>query len=274
MMNCTEVKQKLSAFYDAELSSDESEQVANHLHVCQECAQERHGFESLSSGVRRLDVSAPPPGIWRQIQEQLDDRPTVEPASGQVSSVGPRWANYRPVLAIAALVLIAIGLFAYQGWLGSEDNKLLAADFEQYAAEFQRNPDAAQQILLAKYDGRRIDLSDAVQHVGYQPAVAEGLPSEYSLDSVYVLKMPCCDCLQTICQRSDGSKIAIFEYGDDQRVTYGDRPERKTECNGKSCRMVEINEQFAVNWQQDGRHISVVGVRDQEELENLVASLN
>jgi len=276
-MNCTEVKERLSAFCDAELSSDESAQIADHLGSCPDCAQQRNGFESLSVGVRELEISSPPAEIWRQIEEHLDARPEAEPVesgSRNVSAIGPRWSKYRmlrPALAVAALVLVAIGLVT---WLAPNSRDVLAADFEQYADQFPRNPDAAQQILLAKYDGRSINLADAVQHVGYRPAVADGMPTEYSVETAYVLKLPCCDCVQTICQRSDGSKIAIFEYGDQQRVTFGDRPENKTQCNGTSCRMVDINEQFAANWQQDGRHISVIGVRDEAELESLVAWLN
>ena len=278
-MNCAEVKERLSAFYDAELSSAESAQLASHVDACPNCAQLRHGFQALSAGVRQLGVPAPPSAIWGQIEQQLDAPPKagpIERTHRMESTIWPRWAQnrvLRPAFALAALVLIAIGLLAFESWFTPGGGNVLAADFALYAEEFSSNPEEAQQLLLAKYDGRQIDLADAVQHVDYRPAAADGMPSGYSLNSVYVLKMPCCDCLQTICQRRDGSRIAIFEYGNQQRVTFGDRPESNMQCNGKSCRMVEVNDQFAVNSEQGGPHISIVGPRDQADIENLVSWL-
>lgn len=275
-MNCAEVKDRLSAFHDAALSSEEAAQVADHLGACSDCARQRDGFESLSAGVRELDVPVPPAEIWRQVAEQLD-RPEAEPverARRNVSTLSPKYSNYgwlRPALAVAALVVVAIGSFT---WFAPNNRDVLAADLERYADQFPHNFAAAQKVLIAKYDGRAIELADAVRHVGYRPAVAHQSPAEYSVDSAYVLKMPCCDCLQIICRRSDGSKIAIFEYADPQRVTFGDRPERRSQCDGTNCRMVEINNEYAVKWQQDGRHISVIGVRDKAELEKLVGWLN
>lgn len=279
-MNCADVKELLSAYYDAELSSDARTKVAEHLGECSQCAQERSGFEKLSGMVQCLDAPVPPSLTWQQFQDRLDRAPTIEAADRFKRAdlmPRPRWIRYRvlrPVLAIAALVLIAVGWMAYENWLAPADHSLLAADMGQYVDEFQRDPDAAQQMLVAKYAGQEIELAEAVQRVGYPPAVAGEMPPAYTLDSVFVLKMPCCNCLQTVCRRSDGSKLAIFEYGDEQPVSFGDRPENTVQCQGMNCRLVEVNEQFAASWKQGGRHISVVGVRDQAEFENLVAWLD
>ena len=77
---------------------------------------------------------------------------------------------------------------------------------------FASSPETAQNLLLAKYDGRSVSISEATRQLGYQPAVAAGLPHRYAREAMYVLEMPCCKCVQTICRRDDGKVLAIFEH--------------------------------------------------------------
>ena len=92
-MNCTEVKERLSAYYDAELSPDESTQVANHLDVCDDCAQQRHRFPALTSGVRQRGAAPPPSEIWRQVEEHLDAQPEAVPIE-RGTQPEKRWAAW------------------------------------------------------------------------------------------------------------------------------------------------------------------------------------
>lgn len=98
------------------------------------------------------------------------------------------------------------------------------------------------------------------------------MPDGYSVDSTYVMKMPCCTCVQCLCTRSDGSTIAIFEHDDEEaKEWFGDRPEMSANCNGKQCMLVELDDRIAASWKHDKRHFTVVGLRDVAELTNLVA---
>ena len=108
--------------------------------------------------------------------------------------------------------------------------------------------------------------------VGYRPAVANGLPEGYSVESTYVMTMPCCTCVQCLCKRSDGSTIAIFEHDDEEtKEWFGDRPETLANCGGYRCSVVELEGHIAASWLRGKRHITVVGVRDVAELAELVA---
>lgn len=278
-MNCTEVKELLSDYYDAELSSDDRERVAAHLSNCPECSDELARFGELSGMVQRVPVPVPSQLEWQHFETQLSAQATVKVADRSTKIKRPprrSWFSYRglrPAIAVAALLLVAVGWFAIDSWFGHGSHNLLAADIQQYVKEFQHDPQAAQQVLTTRYDGQRVRLDEATQRVSYQPAVASGLPEEYIVDSMYVLKMPCCDCLQTICQRSDGSKFAIFEYGEEHPVSVGARTGGMAQCRGENCCLVQIDDQFASSWKKGERHISVVGIRDQAEIEILVAWL-
>lgn len=279
-MNCAEAKELLSDYYDAELSSDDRQRVETHLEHCSECSDELANFGVLSGMVQRLPNPAPSELGWQQLQEQLSgqsalqvaERVTQKKQASRSSWLGSR--GLRPAIALAALLLVAFGWFAVEMWMGHGNHNLRAADIQRYVETFERNPQEAQQVLLAKYDGQAVRLDEAVQRVSYQPAVAGGLPDTSKVDSIYLLKMPCCDCLQTVCQRSDGSKFAIFEYGEEHPASVEERPGRMAQCRGKNCCLVQVGGQFAATWKQGERYISVVGVRDQAEIDKLVAWLN
>ena len=85
---------------------------------------------------------------------------------------------------------------AYLRWPLNADrhDRHLAATFNDFLNQFDDNPQVAQQVLLASYEGDAVDLPTAAKTLGYQPAVARGLPPGYTIDSVYVLNMPCCKC--------------------------------------------------------------------------------
>lgn len=279
-MNCPEVKELLSDYYDAELSSDERERVAAHLSNCPDCSDELACYGELSGMVQRLPASVPSQLGWQHFEVLLGGQETVkvtDRAAGIKRPPRRSWFSYRglrPAIAVAALLLLAFGWFAIAPWFGHGSHNLLAADIQQYVKEFQHDPQVAQQVLMTRYDGQRVRLDEAVQRVSYQPAVANGLPKEYTVDSMYVLRMPCCDCLQTICQRSDGSKFAIFEYGEEQPVSAGARTGGMAQCRGENCCLVQTDDQFSSSWKKGERHISVVGTRDQAEIDSLVAWLN
>lgn len=272
-MDCTEVKELLSAYYDHELSSAKRTAVADHLAGCSDCAQLLEGFRELSALAAGLAQPESPAYLWNKVEEQLDMASDV----GNECPTTPGWLGWtsKPVvrlsLGVAATILIAVGWFSYKTWFEHGDHHHLAAVFGQYLAEFRHDPDAAQQILLANYQGQVVDAQQAERTVGYRPVVADGLPEDFSLSSTYVMKMPCCTCVQCLCKRSDGTTVAIFEHDDKESDWFGDRPESREICNGTSCRLVELGDQLAASWKCGKRYITVIGVRDTAEVGQLVA---
>jgi hypothetical protein len=175
------------------------------------------------------------------------------------------------LLAAAAMLLIATGVV----WITSRTRHApghdhqLAADFGEYLEHFASNPDRAQEVFLAKYNGQAVDLSHAAAQLGYRPAAA-GLPKNYTLDNVYVLQMPCCTCVQTICRRDDGRVFAIFEHDEEQPVWFGDWPRIETQCNGCPCSVIQTDRGLVAFWKANKRQLTVVGANDLEEIADLI----
>ncbi len=275
-MSCSEAQDLMSAFYDGELPDDLRSRVSKHLDHCSACAKELAGFESLTAVVGALSEPSAPPEIWSQLEAELDgQRATHTSAPVDV----PQQRGWMPLgrFAVAAIVLVVVGLgwAAHRTWFGHGDHGQFATEFGHYLEEFHRDPDAAQQLLLGKYEHQLVLPERVIDRVGYEPAVASGVPDEYELVSTHVMKMPCCTCVQSICKRSDGTVLAIFEHDDEETTEwFGDRPEVEVRCEEQMCMLVELDEQVAATWKRGTRHITLIGVRDVSEITQMVSWLD
>jgi hypothetical protein len=271
-MDCSQVKNLLSAFYDDELAADEQTAVAGHLGACADCARELAGFQSLSVLAETEAHPEPPPHIWQQLESQLDadgvrgfERSAFFHRLGWVSKPAARFG-----WAVAAAVLIAVAWLGYANWSPRGEQKL-ADVFGRYLEAFRDDPGAAHHILLANYQGLAVDAEQAVHTVGYRPVVADGMPEGYSIESTYVMKMLYVTCVKCLCKRSDGSSIAIFEHDDQDLDWFGDLPTTQAFCNGRPCSVVDLDNRLAASWQHENRQITVVGLEDAAEADRLIA---
>lgn len=269
-MDCQDIQNHLSAYHDGELPDALRLSVEDHIERCSSCQAELKVFDRMSGISRSLVEPEPPQGIWASIEMALDGDPadaTVSPATFR-RSAAKRWPL--GLLAAAAVVLLAVGVV----WVTSDGpghHHDLAADFEQYLDHFAEAPEMAQNLLLAKYEGEPVDMAQAETLVGYRPAVAAGLPQGYSLEGTYVLKMPCCTCVQTICRRADGRVFAIFEHSEDQAVWCGDKLGNRVECNGQPCMLTKAHNSLLATWKSGPRQLTIVGARDLDEVGDLMS---
>lgn len=248
--------------------------MQTHVESCPVCRAELVEFRGMSTLARQTALGEAPAEIWHHIAASLDGENAVA-APHRPVMLGWFAANrYRAaglgIAAAAALVLAAIWL---GGTGGRHDNTDVAsAAFDQYLTEFRRDPSAAQQWLLTKYAGQSVDPQTAVNTVGYRPVVAKGLPPGYAMDSVHVMTMPCCKCVQCVCRREDGSTLVIFEHGGGNADPLGDENMQACEdCADGRCMMLRSADAMASSWHHAGRHITVVGARDAEEVGRLSA---
>lgn len=268
-MNCTEAQQLLSAYHDGELSEEVRADVDAHVRECADCAREVESFRKLSTMASELADPHVPESIWSGLESQLGD------ASPQIAGARSR-KKLRVVVVLAALAasLLVATFVGYQLWGPHHGGQHMAAKLDQYVDLFRQNPEEAQHLLMTAYPASAVDLSDASDKLGYRPAVAAGLPAGYSIDATYVVQMPCCTCLQTICRRDNGEVIAIFEHDVDQKMWFGDRPRTATTCQGKACDLIDVDGQLVATWEAGQRHLTFIGVEDEAELEVLSASLD
>ncbi|MDV6031422.1 MAG: zf-HC2 domain-containing protein [Phycisphaera sp. RhM] len=296
-MNCNETQNLLAAYYDDELSVDERASVSEHLEACHACSESLAGYRRLSAMFSHAATPPVPSSTWGNIVQRLETHGAAETnsavqvvASGRNASVvelasDPKenrlatrnWsrATYQR-LAIAASILLVLGLSVWMSRPDSmpemdhEHSKEFVATMDHYLRALPENPDAAEQFLLHKYDGKVVAPNEAVHLVGYRPAVADGLPQGYSLASTSVLKMPCCTCVKAVCKRQDGSTLVLFEHDDEEVDWFGDRTSSMAMCGDKECCLVDLDSSIAATWREGPRSVTAVGVKDQEEVTALV----
>jgi predicted anti-sigma-YlaC factor YlaD len=268
-MNCTEAQELLSAYHDGELPEEVRVDVDAHVHECNACAGEVESFRKLSAMAGELTDPQTPESVWEGIESQLaDTRP-------QTAGARPKKKlRVAAILGALAASLLAATFVGYQLWGPHHGGQHMAAKLDQYVDLFHRNPKEAQNLLMAAYPAAAVDLVEASDKLGYRPAVAAGLPAGYSIDATYVVQMPCCTCLQTICRRDNGDVIAIFEHDVAQEMWFGDRPKTATTCRGKACSLIDVDGQLVATWEVGQRHLTFIGVEDVAELEVLSASLD
>mgnify|MGYP001820165827 CR=1 FL=1 len=282
----------LSAYHDGELSAGQAATVAQHVEACESCASELRAFESLGSAFAQAPIPAKRDDLWQRIERELSK--ANEPVTlSRRFSVWVRESQYGAgLVSMAASILLLLGFGLWYGGdqdgikttaggmamhshegeegMSAEHMAEFAGVMDDYLQKLPSDPDGAEQMLLAKYDGEKVDAEGAVKLVGYRPIVSGGLPEGYSLASTSVLKMPCCTCVKAVCKRNDGSTLVLFEHDDEETAWFGDRRQSMATCGDKDCCLVDLDSSIAATWKQGTRSVTAVGVRDKEEVATLV----
>jgi len=264
-MTCSEVQEKLSAYYDGELAEPLRSEVAGHLAKCAECRAELEGFRQLSSLSAQLRLPQAPSGMWEELEHQLD--------APRSASFGVAYRRTRRFALLAAVLLVAAAAaitlpHLLPGHVHNAQNQSMAA----FLQEFSIDPSQAQQSLVERYEGRPINSTNAVAGLGYTSVATRSAPQGYQLRHAYVLKMPCCKCVQTIYTRDSGGAIAVFEHDEDQPDWFGASPAITTKCNGNATTLVETGTGLAATWKSGPRCITVIGASDVNEVAELMAA--
>jgi hypothetical protein len=270
-MKCVQIQEQLSAFHDGELPAEIHKEIEVHLAGCEACASRRAEFSSYTHTFGQISQPVVPPTVWTRIAAELaSDRvpPTAE------SPRRLRLAAWAMALAASVLLMIGVGYWMARPAGHSDSHH---ADFalvmDHYLKTLVNDPTGAERFLLDKYNGQTVDPEDAIRLVGYRPAVASGLPDEYSLASTSVMTMPCCTCVKAVCRRRDGSTLVLFEHDDAQTEWFGQRPSSMTTCADKQCCLVDLDSSIAATWKRGSRWVTAVGVRDRAEVNQLVTWL-
>lgn len=278
-MNCTTTERLISAYYDQELAPDVQSEMGRHLAGCAKCAQAVTQFQRLSHLARQLPEPTPPVDLWGRIVRAFDQPRTnllMRVVGPFLASAKVVWQT-RPAVRFAAaaatvLVVVAGTVLLTSLDLHETEHRQIAADFDRYLNQFNQDAGGAQHILMANYNGRRVDVSDAATLVRYEPVAANQIPDGYALDDVNVLEMPCCKCVQVIWQRRQaGGHVAIFEHEKEQPAWFGERPSIAVRCHGKAVRIVQMDQRLAATWTSGRRQLTLVGAKDIDELLRFVS---
>lgn len=106
-MNCDDARKHWELYHDSEGDSELYLSVNEHLAACPACSQwfrQQAAFEEALTA--KLAAGAPTPDLWRRVLADV----------GVVQPVAPRgWSFLGPFFALAAALLIAVGLWQYGG---------------------------------------------------------------------------------------------------------------------------------------------------------------
>ncbi len=269
-MNCVEVKNNLSAYWDRELPENASREIDAHLAACDSCRDELQTFASLSNLITRTPAPEVPGDAWARIEAAIEDR------TGKVDvrpSAGVRRSRAGRLALAAGLLAVVTGAAIWYQRAGGGSQLQSAPQLAQYASLLSRDPAAAQQSLLAAYQGRAVAPDEAARVLGYVPVSLRRSPAGYRLRSAYLLDMPCCRCMQAVYEGGDGQTVAVFEKSPDHPLEFGDRPSVCTECNGQPCQLTQADSRLIVSCQVENRQLAIVGVRNMDEAHALLAWL-
>ncbi|MCA9088019.1 MAG: zf-HC2 domain-containing protein [Planctomycetaceae bacterium] len=273
-MNCTVVKELLSAYFDGELGAKLHQQVQEHVEDCSVCRRELEGFRRLAQLASEATVAPPSAELWQRVESGLDQDAPPPPALRRtsLSQLAMSW-NTRRWTTLAALVLIAVtvGILGYRSMSPPHEHHQFAEVFAEYLDRFKSDSRDAQAFLLSKYHNQPVTPESAIDRVGYRPAVAGGLPDGYSVVSTHVVKMPCCTCVECLCQRADGTTLAIFEHEEDEPEWFDKRPAVNVICQSKQCALFELPGTMAASWKSGKRYVTLIGAQSVGEVDKLVA---
>ncbi|RMF41387.1 MAG: hypothetical protein D6753_09680 [Planctomycetota bacterium] len=270
-LECPEVRDRLSAYFDGELAPDQRSEIALHVERCPLCAEELRGFTKLSELVAAVQPDSQAADCWSDVVAQLErGRPTPPPPAVPLG----RGALRSAALAASVVLAVIAGTFAFQTWFGGHRHNHLAADLTRYAREFAENPGRAQRLLLATYDGQPLEIQQVGQRLNYEPTITRSVPPGWKLKEVYLLHMPCCTCAQAILESEDGRCVAVFEHDTDQAMWFGDRQSIDCLCDGKPTSIVDMGGQLVGSWQQGNRTLTVIGARDLKDITQFVMHLS
>ncbi len=277
-MNCDTVAEHLSAYIDQELETVACREMEDHALQCDTCRGLMSEYREMGALMRRSERIVDTEAVWEQVSRKLEN-PVVTLASTEFKRNALTKRYGTSVLAAAAAVILLVSALHYVtsdkhgSANGFHTHTSMAIDFADVFRAARTEPQLALAKLSEKYDGRELGTEEATKYLGYQPALFKGVPEGFTRVSTHVLNMPCCKCSATICERSDGTSLIVFEHRDEQPVWFGDTPSIEMQCAGTPCKIIESAGQLAVSWRNQGRQMTIVGADDLKEVNHWVASL-
>jgi anti-sigma factor RsiW len=109
-MDCAQIQKLLADHAVGLLRGRRARAVSQHLAACSACAKELRALQRTAELIELTPAAAPPDDLWAGLSRRLADE--------RVTRVQPRLANLwlRPAVALAAVLLVALGL--WRPWSG------------------------------------------------------------------------------------------------------------------------------------------------------------
>ena len=268
-MNCNEVKSLLSLFHDGELAPEERRFVAEHIASCASCSQQLESIRRISDLVDTTPVPDVPGTLLARIERSLVSHGRTAARSG----FSLRSRSAVAILTASAAILL-VGLFVWHFVPGpSHGHEEMVRVFGEFLDAYELGQTSAVEVLPRKYQGILVNEAAATSALKRETIARPVVLANHQATKRYLLKMPCCECVQTIYSCNGKTSFVLFEHEKEQAEWFDARPMIRTECHGKACCLVQLKGGLAASWPVDGGFVTVVGVRDVGELGDLVDEL-
>ncbi|MFC1607400.1 zf-HC2 domain-containing protein [Candidatus Latescibacterota bacterium] len=145
-MECTNIKDRLTAYVLGDLDPQEKQLIDEHLTACDECRKEAAGIERVMTQMSDLPEEEPGAGMRLRFYSMLDDyrqemnsSPVRVPLTERLSGMVESWWPSKPVFqfAIAAVFLIA-GLWAGRMSVGGGNGNGELAEMRSEMSEMRQ----------------------------------------------------------------------------------------------------------------------------------------
>jgi len=268
-MNCNEVIPLLSPFHDGELAPDERRAVADHVATCAACSQKLGSIRRLSDLVESSPVAEAPGTLLPSIERSLAER---TPFWNWFQFSHSRRSAVAALLATAAVLVVGLMVWQIAG-APSHSHEEMVRVFGEFLDAFEEGETSAVDVLARKYQGTLVSEAAATSALKRATVARPIVLGWHAVAQRYLLKMPCCDCVQTNYAFSGKTSFVLFEHEKEQAEWFHARPMIRAECHGKTCCLVQLKDGLAATWPVDGGYVTAVGVHDVTELERLVKEL-
>ena len=268
-MDCNEVKSLLSLFHDGELAPEERRLVAEHIASCASCSQQLESIRRISNLVDTTPVPDVPDTLLARIERSLISHGRIAARSG--FSLRSRSAV---AILTASVAIVLVGLLVWRFAPGpSHGHEEMVQVFGEFLDAYEQGQTSAVEVLPRKYQGTLVNEAAATSALKRETIARPVVLANHQATKRYLLKMPCCECVQTIYSCNSKTSFVLFEHEKEQAEWFDARPMIRAECRGKACCVIQLKVGVAATWPVDGGFVTVVGVRDVEELGSLVDEL-
>jgi hypothetical protein len=137
-VKCSQARELLSLYLDGELESSRAELLSGHLEVCPGCSRELDELRKALEMLRYLPELTPADGFRAGLKERLAEERLDMPVKCRPrDSLARRWIKLWPRLAVAATLVLAVGITSlWYGLAGPNRNIGLPGTAEQLIGYF------------------------------------------------------------------------------------------------------------------------------------------
>ena len=139
-MKCKEVRRYFTEFLKEDISGEKKEKISTHIESCELCREEFRQFLILTNVISEVSTQEKDELYWESYLKEIEDRLNVLPKKEKAKIVRkielPLFLR-KPAYAVAAVLILAIGIIAYQKWIIEEKNvNVYSNSLEFFLEEF------------------------------------------------------------------------------------------------------------------------------------------